>query len=154
MVSGPMESVEESEGALQTGESIVHVFDRVVRVSPHKPAIITSHRSWTFGDIQSWSNKVARSVFASPRDKPIALLIREPRYLIASMYGVMRAGGFFVVVDPDYPLERIESIVDRSDARTIIASDTAAESVRSLVSSDLALLRISDIEPLDDSLVE
>ena len=148
-----MESQKPGSAIVSGDESIVHAFDRVALSAVAKAAIVTEHRSWTYGEVQSWSNRVARILADRPKQLPIALMVREPQFLIGAMYGVWRAGGFFVVLDPAYPGERIDTILESSGAQTIITSDSSAESVPNR-DGRREVVRVSDIEALDDSLIE
>ena len=55
---------------------------------------------------------------------PVGICLDRKPALLVSMLGVMRAGGFYVPLDPNYPKERLFAILDDSGAPVLVTEDT------------------------------
>jgi amino acid adenylation domain-containing protein len=87
------------------------------------------HVSITYKELNEKSNQLAhllRERGAEPGD--IVALITEPSVeLVLGILGILKAGGVFLPIDPDYPEERIQYILHDSNAR-ILLTNNAVES--------------------------
>ena len=111
-----------------SGEAPFSLFHKSVehwaQERPHTPALVACDASYTYEEFNSAANRIANSLISSgvkPGDR-IALLLPRTSRLILSMFGVMKAGAAYIPCDPDYPAERINLILEDSDAQYIITT--------------------------------
>jgi len=64
---------------------------------------------------------------AADQDRPVVLWLPNGASVIAAMLATLKAGGFYVVIDPRYPVERNSAILNNSEAEWVI-TDTAHRS--------------------------
>lgn len=81
-------------------------------------AVSTKATRYTYRELDAWSDRVASMLIDrdAPLDRPIALLLREPISLVVAILGAVKAGHFFIVLDP----ERIETLMELSKASITI----------------------------------
>jgi acyl-coenzyme A synthetase/AMP-(fatty) acid ligase len=80
-------------------------------------------RSLTFNDLDLESNIIANELIKRglrKGDKVLIVLNRDSK-LISSIFGVIKAGGVFIIVSPDDPTHRINFIKDQTDTRFLIS---------------------------------
>ena len=93
-------------------------FRAVVASAPDRLALTTANASYTYADIDHWSDAIALDVAScnAPSDRPVAIITSTTPALIAAMLGVVKAGHFFVMIDATDPDDRIEFLLRESNA--------------------------------------
>ena len=90
--------------------SIPARFERVVARCPDKLAVESGSLAWTYAELDRQANRLASALLAlaGPGPEPVALLLAHDAPQIAVTLGILKAGKFFTVLHPDYPLARLE----------------------------------------------
>ena len=89
---------------------------------PDRLALVASDATFTYTEFNVAANRIANALMqrgVKPRDRVAMLLPRTSRVML-SMYGILKTGAAFIPCDPHYPADRIQLILDDSDARYII----------------------------------
>nr|QEO74802.1 condensation domain-containing protein [uncultured bacterium] len=118
-----------------------------VERTPDAVALVYGKERLTYREIAERSSRMAarlRAAGVGP-EVPVGICLDRTPALLVSMLGVMRAGGFYVPLDLNYPSERLAAILDDSrapvlvtevrclavlpetEARIVMAEDTDAE---------------------------
>ncbi|MGW7193871.1 non-ribosomal peptide synthetase, partial [Streptomyces sp. NPDC054838] len=63
-------------------------------------------------------------------DSAVAVCVERSVLLPAALLGVLRSGGLYVPVDPEYPADRVEYMLSDSGARVLVVSGDAAAGLR------------------------
>ena len=103
--------------------SIPARFEKIVAWHGHRLAI-DGQRPLTYDELNLAANRIA-SAIVKARDtaaEPVALLFEQGTDVIAAILGVLKAGKFFVSLDPAYHLEWNRRICDDAGTRTILAN--------------------------------
>ena len=82
----------------------------------------TADGDWTYADLAAAAGRLAhrlRRLGVGPEVAVAVLLERSPE-LVATLLGVLAAGGFFVPLDPAHPPERLAAQVARTGARVAV----------------------------------
>ncbi len=109
--------------------AVSQLFEEQVRKDPHAIAIVCEEQSLTYGELNGRANAIAyrlRQEGVGP-EVPVALLLPQSLERFVAIYAVLKAGGFYVPIDPDYPEDRIAYILADSGARLLL---TTAEDSR------------------------
>ncbi|MFD6058124.1 amino acid adenylation domain-containing protein [Rhodococcus wratislaviensis] len=94
---------------------------------PAAVAVTFEDQSLTYAELEARSAAVAASLTESGivAGDIVAITLPQSPDLIAAIIGVVRAGGVYLPVDPQYPAERIQYLLD--DARPVaVIADAAA----------------------------
>ncbi|MBM2804326.1 MAG: non-ribosomal peptide synthetase, partial [Deltaproteobacteria bacterium] len=78
------------------------------RRSPAKLAIVDPEQSWTYAELDRCANQLANRLIAcaiKPNDL-IAIYAHRSSSLIVALFGVVKAGASFLIMDPAYPAAR------------------------------------------------
>ncbi len=98
------------------------MFEAQADLSPEKEILVAADGKFTYRQLEEDANRTANALMAKglqKGDKVVVLLSRTSRYL-TTVFGISKAGGVFIPTNPDYPQERINNIVEDSEARFII----------------------------------
>ncbi|TGJ83810.1 hypothetical protein E0Z10_g4940 [Xylaria hypoxylon] len=98
----------------------------IVQKRPNAPAICSWDRSFTYGELDTLTTKVANRLVALGAGPEVLVLIcfDKSSLAVAAMLSIFKAGGAFVAMDPSYPASRIHAIVGATKA-SIVISDPA-----------------------------
>lgn len=106
--------------------SLLHeLFELQVIQNPDQTAIIEGERSMTYLELNKRSNQIARKLKESglEREQPVGVYAARCIESIANIMGILKAGGVYVPIDPIYPKDRIDYILENSGCRQMINTD-------------------------------
>lgn len=131
-------------------QTIISLFRKQAEKSPDSPAVVCIDGTLSFRELDKASNRVARALIRLGLNKEelVAFMLPRNMSLICCIFGIMKAGGAFVPVDPQYPIKRIEHIVQDSNARFLVSTEHLAQKL-GLEFVDIASLLL---EPDDSDL--
>src|SRR4051812_42066873 len=92
---------------------------------PHRPALRLGDRTWTYAEVDAMSARVAASLTADglrPGDRVGLMLPNVPAFVIL-YFGILRAGGIVVPVNPLFKAREIEYYLSDSGADRLFATD-------------------------------
>ena len=97
-------------------------FEKIVRAGPDHLAIKTPEDELTYDELNSAANRVAHKLVDLERHEstPVALLFETGVQIIVAMLGVLKAGHFFVLLDPSLPKKKIAAVLAKSQARLVL----------------------------------
>ncbi|MED3000358.1 amino acid adenylation domain-containing protein, partial [Bacillus velezensis] len=91
--------------------------------TPDRPAILTDDISITYQELNERANELAHRLIKRGirlEDKTAIMGRRSPDMLIG-IYAVLKAGGAYLPIDPDYPEERIRFLLKDSGVKFLLA---------------------------------
>ena len=93
-------------------------FRRVVASQPDDVALTTATSSFTYAEIDRWSDAIAADIIAceAPADRPVALVARDNILPAPRALGGVKAGHYFVTGDASDPDDRVSLILRESAA--------------------------------------
>ncbi len=97
--------------------------NEIIKTMPDKPAFTADGRSITFSELDLEAAKVYRFLKEKGigAEQIVQILMPKELHFFSCMLGVWRAGAAFVLVQDDYPQERIDFI--RNDANCVLVLD-------------------------------
>ncbi|MED2584939.1 AMP-binding protein, partial [Bacillus thuringiensis] len=86
----------------------------------------------TYGELNERADKVAFALLKEgvTLDSPVVVMLDYSFNMIISLLGILKAGGAYVPIDPDYPQERIDFILQDSGSNVIITSNLFEDKVK------------------------
>ena len=100
-----------------TDACIHQLFEAQAERTPNAVALIAGHRTLTYRDLNVQANRLAyhlRDLGVRP-EAPVGVCMGRSPEMVIGLLAILKAGGSYVPLDPDYPAERLAFIVD--DAR-------------------------------------
>jgi amino acid adenylation domain-containing protein len=94
-------------------KTIVDLFEEQVERTPDDVAVVFEDTEVTYRELNARSNQLADYLQKKYKTQPDDLIgIKQDRseWMIVSILGVLKSGGAYVPIDPEYPQERIDYI--------------------------------------------
>ncbi|MET7771466.1 non-ribosomal peptide synthase/polyketide synthase [Nocardia sp. NPDC005366] len=142
--------------AISTG-TVADRFASALAIDPAAVAVRCGGSALTYAELDTWSNRLARRLVAAGvgPETLVAVALARSVELIVALLAVLKAGGGYLPVDPNYPADRIGYILD--DARPICAIGSVATGLArdwfdgQVLDVDAANLADIDPSPLTDA---
>ena len=124
--------------------SLPHRFEQVVTAHGHRLAVGLPQRNVTYAELDAMANRVAHAILAERGDvaEPVALLLEQGLSQIVGLLGVLKAGKFYVVLEPTHPRARNEYILADAGPAVLIAETATREIARDLAPDRMCVLDI------------
>ena len=96
------------------------LFEEQAARSPDAVAIVFGDRRLTYRDVDQRANQLARRLIRHgvAADVLVGVSLRRSPEVVVAILGVMKAGGGYLPLDPEYPVERLEFMM--ADARLAV----------------------------------
>ncbi|HET9227201.1 MAG TPA: amino acid adenylation domain-containing protein, partial [Thermoanaerobaculia bacterium] len=114
-----------SVGSLPPSDVAIHeLFEAQAARTPEAVALVagSTGERWTYAELDGWADSIANrlaSLGVGPEARVGVCLHRTPR-LVASLLGVLKAGGVYVPLDPRYPQERLAFLLEDTQAAVLL----------------------------------
>ena len=97
--------------------------------TPDATAVTFAGEALTYAELDARANRLAHLLRARGvgPETPVAVFMERSVEMVVALYGVLKAGGFYVPVDPEYPAERIAYMLDDSAARLVLTQERLLE---------------------------
>jgi amino acid adenylation domain-containing protein len=129
--------------------TLVAMFENAVRKNPDKTALIAVDGEYSYSLLNERVNKVANALLALgvKREDRIAFILHRTSRVIAAMFGILKAGCAYIPIDPDYPAERIEHVLNDSGARYLLTTPDTRSAGELALDFDSLIEGVSGDEP-------
>ncbi|MDQ2770678.1 MAG: amino acid adenylation domain-containing protein, partial [Bacteroidota bacterium] len=107
-------------------ETLVSLFEEQVRRTPDHPALLWEQESLSYRQLLARVNQLAhylRRCGVGPQVLVGVCMPRKPE-LVISLLAILKAGGAYVPIDPAYPRERIQYMLDDSHAAVVLTTSS------------------------------
>ncbi|MEV0570758.1 amino acid adenylation domain-containing protein, partial [Dactylosporangium sp. NPDC050588] len=112
-----------------TEQTLPELFEAQVARDPDAVAVVAGGVSVTYGELNARADRVARHLadLGAGPERLVGLCLGRGIELMVALLGVLKAGGAYLPIDPEYPAERIAFMVaDAAPVVVLAAADTAA----------------------------
>ncbi|HLO02136.1 MAG TPA: amino acid adenylation domain-containing protein, partial [Symbiobacteriaceae bacterium] len=93
--------------------------------TPDAVAVVCGDERLTYRELNARANQVAhylRKLDVGP-DTLVGLMMERSAAMVVGLLGILNAGGAYVPIDPSYPAERIEYMLQHSEAPVVLAEE-------------------------------
>ncbi len=106
-------------------QSIPERFEKIVRLYSHRLAVKAGFHSLTYDALNQAANRIAHAIVAKrgTGSEPIGLLFEHGIDVIVAILGALKAGKFYVALNPSFPPERNTYIHGDSQAGLIVTNN-------------------------------
>ena len=106
----------------QKDKTFIDILLEQIKKHPNKKAVIAKNGSYTYGELDEVSNRIASYLLnhgLQPNDF-VVIKTERVKEFISSLVGIMKAGGAYIPVDPTYPADRIQYMIEDSGAKFVL----------------------------------
>ena len=106
---------------------IHELFEEQVSRDPAATAVIYEDQSLTYGELNARANRLAhhlRNLGVKP-DAPVAICVERSLEMVVGLLAILKAGGCYVPLDPEYPAERLAFMLKDANPKIVLTHGVA-----------------------------
>lgn len=108
-----------------TDTTIVDLFEQQAAKNPDRIAVISGENRLTYGQLNEKANQTASHLLSLPElgtghNPLVAIFMDRSPEMVIGILAILKSGGAYVPVDPDYPGARIRHILDDSGVSLVL----------------------------------
>ncbi|MDD3279043.1 MAG: amino acid adenylation domain-containing protein, partial [Lachnospiraceae bacterium] len=103
-------------------KNVLEYLEKTAECYPIKTAVDDGRLHFTYRELVELSKRMGCALSQRIQPKtPVVVCMEKSAITLAVMYGILYAGGFYVIVNPEQPAARIGEILDVLDAQLIVS---------------------------------
>ncbi len=132
-------------------QSIPDRFGKIAAGNAGRVAVTSRGRPITYEELSRTVDRVAEAVTGrhNTREGPVALLLGNRAPVIAAILGVLKAGAFYVPLDPSYPRSRLARMLEHSRADLLVTDGANRDLAAELAGTAVPTLDLAEVDTLD-----
>jgi amino acid adenylation domain-containing protein/FkbM family methyltransferase len=125
--------------------SVPELFTEQAMRTPEAMAIVEDGSSLSYRDVDSLANKIAQHLrsLGVGLETPVGIAASPSTKTIVALLAILKAGGTYVPLDPEYPADRLAFMLKDSRVSVIVGTE---ESLSRLPSQALNRVRVVDLD--------
>ncbi|GAE32620.1 non-ribosomal peptide synthetase [Halalkalibacter hemicellulosilyticus] len=103
-------------------DNIMSIFEEMVAKNPDKKAIVYGDQTLTYRELLKKVNSLARTLREKGinRDHKVAIIAERSIEMIIGIFSVLKAGGAYIPINPNYPKTRVNYFLEDSQANLVL----------------------------------
>jgi len=104
-------------------KTIIDLFEEQAKKTPNNIALVFEDKELTYKELNEKSNRLAHYLRINYNVKPddlVGIKLERSEWMIIAILGILKSGGAYVPVDPEYPQERINYMIEDSKCKLVI----------------------------------
>ncbi|KAL9609780.1 MAG: hypothetical protein Q9167_005476 [Letrouitia subvulpina] len=132
------------------------LFNKAVANGPRKPAIIDGAKIATYAELDVATSRIASFLtqIGLQAGQRVGVCCEQGVEMVFAMYGIIRAGCAYVPIDPDFPEERMSSMIEDADVKAVLVDNLGDRKHERLATCDIISSSIYLIGELCTTLVD
>lgn len=112
--------------AVYPEKSIIDMFYKTVTQFPNRTALSSKEGTLTYEELNKKSNQIAHMLMKNgvQLGDYVGIFMKRSIDTVVSMVAILKAGAAYVPIDPDYPENRVQYIIQDSQAKVILMKET------------------------------
>jgi amino acid adenylation domain-containing protein len=105
------------------GKTLVDLFEEQATAKPGNVAVVYGGTRLTYRELNDKANLLAgylKTTCCIKTEQPVGVMLNRSDNLIVALLGVMKAGGVYVPIDPEYPADRKQYIINDTGIEMLI----------------------------------
>ncbi|WP_259472806.1 non-ribosomal peptide synthetase, partial [Clostridium estertheticum] len=113
-------------------KTIHELFEEQVEKTPENIAVVYQEKTLTYRELNEKANSLARILREDgvEQDTMVGIMVDRSLEMIIGIMGILKAGGAYLPMDPEYPKERIEYMLEDSDAQILLTQNDLVDKVK------------------------
>ena len=110
--------------------TIVKEFEKIAALYPNNTAVIDSYTSLTYEELNKKANFLAKRILnLNVKSDIIAFSFKRSADIIIAILAILKSGHTYMPIDPDYPVDRINFMLDNSNTKILISTPSFLENI-------------------------
>ena len=113
-------------------QSIHQVITEMAKKNPNAPAVAFEKDQLTYEQLNIQANQIAQLLLenGAKKDQPIGLLADRSVEMIVGILGILKAGAAYLPLDPTYPAERINYMIEDAGVAILLSQDHLIKTIQ------------------------
>ncbi|MFC5044315.1 amino acid adenylation domain-containing protein [Aquimarina hainanensis] len=118
---------------ISTEETICDLFRKQVLLVPDKVAVVYKEHTLTYQELDQKSNQLAQLLLdrGVSGHTMVGICLSRSVEMIVSVLAVLKSGGGYVPIDPEYPEDRINYMIEDAGIHTLLSTEVDIQKVTS-----------------------
>ena len=116
----------DTEADYPKGATILDLFEEQVKQHPNEIAVVFNDVQLSFRELNQQANQLGdylkKQYDIQPEDC-VAVMLDRSVALIVTLLGILKAGGAYVPIDPEFPEERVDFILQDCGSKVLVDAD-------------------------------
>lgn len=120
-----LDTFNETDADYDDTQTIVSLFERQAQLTPQNIAVVYKDRQYTYAEVDATSSRIAAFVLSKglKQEDVVSVLIPRCEWMAIVSLGVLKAGCAYQPLDPTYPKERLNFMMQDAGAKLLIADE-------------------------------
>ncbi|MEI6628667.1 MAG: amino acid adenylation domain-containing protein, partial [Alphaproteobacteria bacterium] len=117
--------------------TIHQLFEEQADLVPHNVAVVHEDQELTYQQLNQKANRLAhylRALGVGP-DTLVAIAVERSVEMVVGLLSILKAGGAYVPLDPEYPQERLQFMLQDTNASVLITHSQLQDKLKETLSS-------------------
>jgi len=117
-------------------KTIISLFEEAAGRYPGNTAVVFKDKTLTYSELNLSSGNIAAYItqmYNVTPGEPVGVLVSPSEKTIEILLAILKTGGAYVPVDPEYPDERIKHILSESKTQIVITDDANKDRLQSII---------------------
>ncbi|MCK4259319.1 MAG: amino acid adenylation domain-containing protein [Halanaerobiales bacterium] len=112
-------------------KTIQRLFEEQVQRTPDNIAVLFEETQLTYSQLNEKANQLARKLrsLGVQADSIVGIMVERSLEMIIGIMGVIKAGGAYLPIDPNYPKKRIEYMLQDSESKILLSTESSVNQV-------------------------
>ena len=110
-------------------KTVVDLFYAAAAANPDHPAVVSETETLTYAELDARSNQLAHHLIALgvKPETPVAICLDRSVEMMVGLLGIIKAGGAYCPIDPDFPAARIAYLLADTGAEIVVTTEQHRE---------------------------
>lgn len=114
-----------------SGVTLHELFERQARKTPNAIAVIDKNSKLTYQQLNSRANFLANQIKnLHIKTDIIAFSLERTSNIIIAILAILKSGHTYMPIDPDYPIDRINYMLQNSNTKIVIANESFLQNIQ------------------------
>jgi amino acid adenylation domain-containing protein len=110
-------------------KTLIEAFESQVRRSPDTVALSYETQTLTYQELNERINQLAHLLIPQMtlKEEPVAICMNRSLEMVIAIYAVIKAGGAYLPLEPDFPDQRLAYMISNADSRIVLTQSHFSE---------------------------
>ncbi|WP_327228399.1 amino acid adenylation domain-containing protein [Streptomyces platensis] len=110
------------DAPLPANDCVHDLFAAEATANPDALALVTDQETVTYGELEARANRLARQLVAEGvrRGDVVGVYLPRSAELVVAALAVLKAGGCYSMLDPEFPADRISTVLGQTASRHVV----------------------------------
>jgi len=120
-----LDSFNNTDVDYDTTQTIVSLFRQQAKATPNNIAVVYKNKQYTYAEVDETSDRIAGYIASKglKTEDVVSVLISRSEWMSIASLGVLKAGCAYQPLDPSYPKERLNFMMQDAGAKLLIADE-------------------------------